>query len=178
MDTLGNITGLFETTISVDVPDSDGDIRIEINADLNDHSAEIYIPRNDIDDLIAVLTKARDMGAPPAPGTDLEVVEAEVVESVTRFDPVITRPWLDGVQAVYLFDNGYGASVIRHSGSYGGRDGLWEIAVLARGGRGSGLLNTGYDVTYSSPITDDVIGHLSDQDRDDTLARIANLPHL
>ena len=30
----------------------------------------------------------------------------------------------------YKFDNGYGASVVCHSGSYGGNKGLYEIAVL------------------------------------------------
>ena len=33
---------------------------------------------------------------------------------------------LDGVKYVFIFDNGYGASVIKCSGSYGGREELWE----------------------------------------------------
>ena len=32
----------------------------------------------------------------------------------------------DGVQHVYEFPNGYGASVIKHDYSYGGKSGLWE----------------------------------------------------
>ena len=55
-----------------------------------------------------------------------------------------------GVQHVYSFPNGYGASVVKHDFSYGGKNGLWELAVL----NGEGLC-------YTSGITEDVIGHLS-----------------
>lgn len=59
-----------------------------------------------------------------------------------------------GTQRIYKFPNGYGASVIRHPGSYGFKNGLWELAVLD----GSG------DLCYSTPITNDVIGHLTDEE--------------
>lgn len=36
----------------------------------------------------------------------------------------------DGIQRIYHFNNGYGASVICHSGSYGGREGLYELAAI------------------------------------------------
>ena len=49
------------------------------------------------------------------------------------------------------FPNGYGVSVICTSYSYGGRDGLYELAVLDDG-----------QITYSTPITDDVIGFLNE----------------
>lgn len=55
-----------------------------------------------------------------------------------------------GVQHVYSFPNGYGASVVKHDFSYGGKQGLWELAVLE-----------GEELCYTSGITDDVIGHLS-----------------
>ena len=38
-----------------------------------------------------------------------------------------------GLQMVYKFDNGYGASVIQHEGSYGSHKGRWELAVLCHG---------------------------------------------
>ena len=59
-----------------------------------------------------------------------------------------------GVQRVYKFPNGYGASVIRHKGSYGFKSGLWELAVLDSSG----------DLCYSTPITNDVIGYLTDEE--------------
>jgi hypothetical protein len=59
-----------------------------------------------------------------------------------------------GVQKVYHFDNGYGASVVSHMGSYGGEDGLWELAVIQWG-------EEGCEIVYHTPITDDVIGWLT-----------------
>jgi hypothetical protein len=53
-----------------------------------------------------------------------------------------------GHQRLYKFNNGYGASVIQHYGSYGGPSGLWELAVL-----------DGEEICYTTPITEDVIGH-------------------
>ena len=41
-----------------------------------------------------------------------------------------TKEVMGGIQKIYSFPNGYGASVIKHEGSYGGSDGLWELAVL------------------------------------------------
>ena len=58
---------------------------------------------------------------------------------------------IEGEQKVYKFPNGYGASVICHSGSYGGPKGFWELAVLGQDG----------DIDYDTPITNDVIGWLT-----------------
>ena len=69
-----------------------------------------------------------------------------------------------GIYQEYSFPNGYGASVIKHARSYGGKQGLWEVAVLQDG-----------DLCYSTPITDDVIGHLNDPQVDDILGKISRL---
>jgi len=60
----------------------------------------------------------------------------------------------NGIQRVYKFPNGYGASVIKHDGSYGGTKGYWELAVLSPAG----------EIDYTTPITDDVIGWLNDEE--------------
>lgn len=73
---------------------------------------------------------------------------------------------LGGVQRIYIFPNGYGASVVRHSGSYGSEDGLWEVAVLDSDRR----------LTYDTPITSDVIGRLTEAGVDETLEAVASLP--
>lgn len=84
----------------------------------------------------------------------------------------------DGVQKLYRFPNGYGASVVRFminlhggrqlGGSYGAEDGLWELAVLKWDG-------DDYDIDYDTPITDDVLGYLSDDDVRETLKQIMGL---
>lgn len=70
-----------------------------------------------------------------------------------------------GKQLTVQFENGWGASVVRHDYSYGGRDGLWELAVLD----GSGALN------YSTDITSDVIGNQTESEIRTLLLRIAAL---
>ena len=49
----------------------------------------------------------------------------------------------------FEFSNGLGASVIRGATTYGGREGLFELAVMEDG-----------RVCYDTPITDDVMGYL------------------
>ena len=71
----------------------------------------------------------------------------------------------NGVGYIYEFENGYGASVIKHDYSYGGKQGLYEIAVLDSTG----------DLCYSTPITDDVVGHATEETVLDTLHRIKML---
>ena len=71
----------------------------------------------------------------------------------------------NGIGYVYEFENGYGASVVSHDASYGGKQGLYEIAVLDSTG----------DLCYSTPITDDVIGYANEDKIKDTLDRIKSL---
>jgi hypothetical protein len=71
-----------------------------------------------------------------------------------------------GIQRIYKFENGYGASAVCSPWSYGGPQGLWEVAVL--GGDG--------EITYSTPLTGDVIGFLDDAGLADTLNVIRMLP--
>ena len=70
-----------------------------------------------------------------------------------------------GVQTIYRFQNGYGASVVKHDFSYGHEDGLWELAVLDSDG----------DIAYDTEITDDVVGYLTNDDVDEILTQIENL---
>ncbi len=72
---------------------------------------------------------------------------------------------LGGVQAVITFDNGYGASVVCTPHTYGGDKGLYELAVLGIDGH----------LTYSTPITNDVIGYLRDIDVTDVMEKIQQL---
>jgi hypothetical protein len=79
--------------------------------------------------------------------------------TIEKFD----MPELNGYQLVYKFDNGYGASVVKHDMSFGGRKGLYEIAVLDNGG----------DLCYDTHITNDVVGNLTMGDVEQYLAEIS-----
>ena len=106
----------------------------------------------------------------PAPGKG---IEREIIQPISEKPHAVGS----GIQKLYRFDNGYGASVVQFSigalgGSYGAESGLWELAVLRYDGDGDG-----YELTYETPITDDVMGHLSDDDVQDVLVRIRELPN-
>ena len=68
-------------------------------------------------------------------------------------------------QTIYKFPNGYGASVIKLNYIYFGI----EIAVLRFDENGN------WGIDYSTPITNDVIGGLSEEARDDVLQQIFDL---
>ena len=74
-------------------------------------------------------------------------------------------PDLAGVYCRIQFDNGFGASIVKHEYSYGGKDGLYEIAVLDSEGQ----------ITYDTPITNDVLGYLSEEDVERHVNEIKNL---
>jgi hypothetical protein len=82
----------------------------------------------------------------------------------------VNRQWSVGVCARVFFPNGYGASVIRGEGTYGGDQGLYELAVI------SGSEEKGWSLCYSTPITDDVIGYLEPDAVTDLLGQIEALP--
>lgn len=72
-----------------------------------------------------------------------------------------------GVQLVYKFPNGFGASVIKGEYSYGGKNNLWEIAPW----------NSSRDFIGRSLLDweDDVLGHLNDNEVNNVLSQIKNL---
>lgn len=74
-----------------------------------------------------------------------------------------------GPHKVYKFPNNYGASVIQNDYSYGGERGLWEIAVIYF------VDGNEWDIDYSTPITSDVLGYLTDEEVENTLEQIKNL---
>jgi hypothetical protein len=64
------------------------------------------------------------------------------------------------------FDNGFGASVVSHTYSYGGKNGLYELAVL----------NSTGDLVYDNPVADgDVRGYLTEENVSEVLIQIQEL---
>lgn len=77
----------------------------------------------------------------------------------------------DGFQAYLDFENGYGISVVRFSirglmASYTDGD-EWEAAIFHDG-----------SICYDTPITGDVIGHLTDDEVTKLMEEIQKLPKL
>jgi len=75
----------------------------------------------------------------------------------------------NGVQHRYKFNNDYGASVVKHDFSYGGQNGLWELAVL------DFTVDKTDEITYHTPITQDVVGHLAWDNVESILQEIKEL---
>ena len=69
-----------------------------------------------------------------------------------------------GIVSRTEFDNGYEVSVVKSQYTYGGDKGLYELAVFKDG-----------EITYDTPITDDVIGYLRPEDVTDVMAKIQEL---
>ena len=90
----------------------------------------------------------------------------------TNFEPLMTRQHPtdpNGVQYVFKFQNGYGASVVRFRYSYGRERDLWELAVIKFNG-------DDWQLTYDTPITSDVVGYLNDAGVAELLNDINALP--
>jgi hypothetical protein len=81
-----------------------------------------------------------------------------------------------GIHAKHFFPNGYGVSVVRFTtprgfgGSYGSEEGLYEAAVLKG-------VEDNWEICYDTPITDDVLGHLTEEEVEDVLQQIENLAY-
>ena len=75
------------------------------------------------------------------------------------------HPMGSGIISRIKFDNGFGASVVKGPHTYGGKDGLYELAVLDSEG----------ELTYSTPVTSDVEGYLTEEDVTILLKQIQNL---
>jgi hypothetical protein len=69
-----------------------------------------------------------------------------------------------GIVSRTQFDNGYEASVVKSDYTYGGKNGLYELAVFKDG-----------EICYDTPVTDDVIGYLRPEDVTDVMAKIQQL---
>jgi hypothetical protein len=73
--------------------------------------------------------------------------------------------FMKGVQCRMMFENGFGVSVVSHTYSYGGKDGLFEVAVLGKDG----------DLTYDTPVTNDVVGYLNPDEVTEIMEQVQKL---
>jgi hypothetical protein len=73
-----------------------------------------------------------------------------------------THPIGDGIQALVSFPNSFGASIVKASFSYGGDEGLYELAVLKND-----------CICYDTPITKNVVGNCTENDIENLLEQIS-----
>jgi hypothetical protein len=85
---------------------------------------------------------------------------------------VESRVWHGGERHLVRFPNGYAASVIRGPFSYGGPDGLWEVAVMIPDGEDP----EEWEITYDTPITSNVLGWLDVPGVAGVLLQVSRLP--
>lgn len=104
----------------------------------------------------------------PVAAANRVVLQEDLPPSTVKFSDLKfkTHHTGSGVQARHFFPNGYGISVVQFYGSYGADQGLFEAAVVFHNGK----------ICYSTPITDDVLGHLTVEDVEELLAKIEALP--
>ena len=79
---------------------------------------------------------------------------------------IISDSFMSGKKSRIMFENGWGASVVSHTFSYGGKTGLYELAVLDSNGE----LHYGNDVAQG-----DVRGYLTEEEVTDLLIQIQKL---
>lgn len=76
---------------------------------------------------------------------------------------ILERNIMDGVQKLYKFENGYGASVVKHAFSYGGGRDLWEMALIVFEPSENNELS--WMIAYRDDFANgDVAGELNDQE--------------
>ena len=106
--------------------------------------------------------------------------EIKVIKNIWIKENLFDNPFEDqphphgiGFIKTYRFDNDYGASVIRFKlpgyksyASYTSNENEFELGVLKFDDSGHGWL------FYDSPLTNDVLGHLSKEEVEDALRKI------
>jgi hypothetical protein len=76
-----------------------------------------------------------------------------------------------GESSHHIFDNHYGVSVIRGPYTYGGKQGLYELAVIYM------APNAEYsDLVYDTPVTNNVEGYLTPEDVTRLMKEVSKLP--
>lgn len=81
-----------------------------------------------------------------------------------KFEEMVS-PLMSGKRARIHFPNEFGASVVSHTMSYGGKDGLYELAVLFQD-----------DIHYDNPVAGgDVRGYLTEDEVTELLIQIQQL---
>lgn len=104
--------------------------------------------------------------ASKASGIGIDILIEDCGLDYKTFKDIVFEPakYHNGVCSETFFQNGYGVSVIKHTGSYGGNHGLYELVVLKDN-----------DICYDTEITNDVIGHLNPESVTEIMIKVQEL---
>lgn len=91
----------------------------------------------------------------------------EDLKSFIAFD----GPNNSGYQMIVKFDNGFGASIINNIYSHTRNDQEFELAVIEK----TGEEQNDWELCYTTEITDDIIGYLSEEEIIEYLYKIKDL---
>ena len=99
------------------------------------------------------------------PGDIADKIDPYMQSYISNFKKIEEDSHRIGVKCRMVFENGYGVSVVSHTHSYGGSKGLFEIAVLGKDG----------DLTYDTPVTNDVVGYLNPDEVTEIMEHVQSL---
>ena len=106
-----------------------------------------------------------------------EFEKLNFIPRITKTDYTV----MEELRARIFYPNGYGASILRFKyistdgeadimyGSHTDNENEWELAIL------KGTENM-FDLCYDSPITDDVLGYLVEDEVEQILLKLKELP--
>lgn len=86
-----------------------------------------------------------------------------------EYEVKVVTNWWDQLHRVFRFPNGLGASVIKNYGSCGFEKDLFELAVI------QWTNNEDYKLCYTTEITNNVLGYLTNQEVLNYLEKIKEL---
>ena len=119
---------------------------------------------NDLNDMLNSLGRMmQDYQTPDYTYSPMDPIRVEVLKEISSSFKKGER--LGGLYYYVEFPNGYGIDITKHNGTYGRESDLWEIAVMKDG-----------DCCYDTPITDDVIGWLTDAEALHYAIEVMKLP--
>ena len=101
-----------------------------------------------------------------ASGIGIDILIEDCSLDYKTFKDIVFEPskYHKGVCSETYFQNGYGVSVIKHTGSYGSNEGLYELALLKDNA-----------ICYDTEITTDVVGHLTPDDVTEIMIKVQEL---
>lgn len=96
---------------------------------------------------------------------DLVFIPHPIAREAQKVHLYLAEKYAESKQAKMSFDNGYGISVLFGSMFYSNGIDTYEVGILKNGA-----------LCYTTPITNDVIGYITEEEVTDIMRKIQELP--